>query len=831
MLRPTASGAGEPAGSVGDEPTPRGQSEASLGMNRMATDSWPLAGVRVVELSRFVGAAYCGKLLGELGADVVAIEPPGGHPLRFRPIHPDRASTSLFDYLFTNKRITALDLDVPGGRQTLQALTDGADIIVTDRTLDEVDRLYAAVGGAAGLARERIVARIKPFAGAERGLPYTYFTAYHSGGESNLLPGGPQYLGRPPVTVAQYAGEYDSGLQAGIGALAALYARRAGLVGGDLVEVSVQGAVANMARPALGLYTADGGIESRAERGLRPGTILPCADGFIELMPQGDVPWQELIELMGWPEWAQRPEFSDPAGRSAHGAELNGLIGAWTAEQPKHELARWGQDGHLPSGPVETIDEVLGSEQLAFREFFRPSAAGGIYPALPFTLSQGTLPPVTECATIPAGQPIAWGDGERFAPTPGGGPAPEPRERPLPLAGIRVVEFSWYWAVPYTGLLLAALGAEVIKLESRARMDPMRGARVNVEVSEEHAHEVAVMYHDLNLGKRSLALDLTHPEAREIALGLVRRADVVLQNYAVGVLERLGLGFQTLREANPEAIIISETTSGEDGPTSHYRGFATIFSALSGLGDCTGYPDASPSDVRDGADLRVATTLGFATLGLLLRRQARGGGEVASLSAVESLARFLGEALTDRSRGGERYRRNANGDPVFCPNNCYPCAGEDRWIALSIRDDADWAALRRVRGLTTLDDTRFATAAGRRTAEGELDAIIGAWTAGHDAATLAAALQEAGVPASAVYTAEDYFADPFPRAAGATPVVNHPYLGRRAVVGTPWEFSELRAGVRAAAPLLGEANGYVMEELLGMASGTARELENKGVAK
>jgi crotonobetainyl-CoA:carnitine CoA-transferase CaiB-like acyl-CoA transferase len=775
-----------------------------------------------------VGAAYASKLFAEMGAEVLALEPPTRHPLRVRPIHPGTESTSLFDYLFTNKRIASVDLESPEGRELIGRLTEEADVLLTDYTVEELDRLFDAWGGLAGVSRERIVARVKPLVGCAEAPAATYFTAYHAGGEGYLLPGGEQYLDRPPVKVGQYAGEYDAGQQAAIAAMAALYAQREGSVRGELVEVSVQGAVANMARAALGRYTlADRVLESRANRGARLGTTLPCADGFIELMAMDDTSWKRLTEVMGNPDWAREGEANHLHWRHAHSNEINALLEGWTKTLSKDEIRERCQNAHIAAGSVETIDDVLKSEQLRHRRFFEPSAASGVYPGLPLTVTDHPLPKIVDCAEIAAGQLPAWCSKRR---TDWSQANAASGARPLPLDGVRVVEFTWYWAVPYTGLLLAALGAEVIKVESQTRPDPMRYAYGNPAAGE-HIHETGFMYHDINLGKRSITLALRAPGAREIAIELVKQADVVLQNYSVGVMEKLGLGYNTLRQANPNAIIVSETACGEDGPTRHYVGYASIFGALSGLADCTGYPDAPAADVRDAADLRIATTCAVAALGLLLGRQSAGGGETASVSAVECLARYIGEALTDRSRGGAPYRRNTNQDPVFCPNNAFACRGSDRWIAISIRDDADWQRFRQVTDLPALEDPRFAAAVGRRAAERDLDAIIGAWTAGHDASALAERLNKAGVPASPVPSADMFFSDPVLRDADFLTVVDHPYMGRRAVVNTPWEFMRLQAGVQRAAPLLGEANTEVFETLLGMDPAKLEELKQQGVIR
>jgi crotonobetainyl-CoA:carnitine CoA-transferase CaiB-like acyl-CoA transferase len=234
--------------------------------------------------------------------------------------------------------------------------------------------------------------------------------------------------------------------------------------------------------------------------------------------------------------------------------------------------------------------------------------------------------------------------------------------------------------------------------------------------------------------------------------------------------------------------------------------------------------------MRDGADLRIAATVALVALALLLRRQATDtGGDFVSLSASESCARFIGETFVELARGGVEYVRNTNQDPIFCPNNAYPCKDPDSWVAISVRDDADWQALRRVVGRPELDDGRFATVEGRRRHEAELDRLIGAWSAGFVAQQLAELLQQAGVPASPTMDARMVFNDEELRDAGFLPEVEHRYLGRRAVIGVPWEFTRLHAQIDGAAPLLGESNTYVYEQVLGVDPERIAELKQQGV--
>jgi crotonobetainyl-CoA:carnitine CoA-transferase CaiB-like acyl-CoA transferase len=776
-----------------------------------------LSGVRVLELDRFVAAASAAKLFAELGADVVAIEPREGHALRRRRIVRQVQSDSLFRYLSTNKTLVTLNLALPADVGHLVALASEADVVITDLPRAELSALFAAIGGLEGLYRNRIVVRVKAYAGkGPRGsLPSSYLTAAHSSGEPYLVPGGQGGASNPPTKVGQYASEYDAGLQAVISALAALYARRRGVIEGENVEVSIQGSTANMARASLGAFTAEGRIESRASRGRRVGSTIPCADGHVELVPNtNEEVWARLVDVMGNPEWCAAPDLATATGRTAHVGLVNDRLAAWAAHRTRQEIVDACQTHHVPAGGVCSVAEVLQSPQLRHRGFFQVSEDGAVYPRLPFTLLRGGLPPVRECSSSSrarfAARPKPDARAGQAAAQNGLRPATPGR----PLAGIRVVEFSWFWAVPHACQLLAALGAEVIKVESHRRPDPTRLLTTRSTEDSTAEQEMSTSYHDVNLGKRSVSLDLSTDFGRAEALRLIESADLVISNFSVGVMERLGLGYDVVHRINPGAIVISESAYGEDGPQSHYVGFAVVFGALSGLQDCSGYPDAPPADIRDGADLRVAASCALVAMALLSARQAGNcSGEFASVSAVECCVRFIGEAVVEAGRGGPVYSRNGNHDPHYCPNNAYPCAGVDQWVSLTIKDDDDWRTLLQVTGLPELAQCKYASVESRMANEAELDAVLGAWTRQFEPDDLTRQLVRHGIAASPTFTSKMLFEDPELVSAGFTPTVHHRYLGERAVIGMPWEFATLDGSVVGPAPLLGEANSEFLSHL------------------
>lgn len=411
--------------------------------------------------------------------------------------------------------------------------------------------------------------------------------------------------------------------------------------------------------------------------------------------------------------------------------------------------------------------------------------------------------------------------------------------RPGPLAGIRVLDFGAAYAGPYVTLLLEFLGAEVIKIESRRRPDLVRSpdalltsdptSALRSGAGAESAPDIlerSVMFHDMNLGKLSVAIDLSRPEGVDAARRLAAMADVVVENFSPGVMDRLGLGYEALREARPDLVMISMSAAGATGPESDSLGFATVFNAEGGLTHLTGYPDGRPAESRDSVDLRVGATAAFAALAALLHRQATGQGQHVDLSAREAVTSEIGDELMDYTLNGRVPNRRGNRDPMFVPHSAYRCAGEDKWIAIAVASDAEWEALCVVAGRPAwAADPRFATALERAKHEDELDALIESWTRHHSQEDLTTLLQQAGVAAAPTLSTEQMFRDPHLRARGVFARVDHAVLGRRDVVGPPWQLSGTPAAVHGPAPLLGEHTAAVLGRLLGLDEATSRGLD------
>jgi benzylsuccinate CoA-transferase BbsF subunit len=395
-----------------------------------------------------------------------------------------------------------------------------------------------------------------------------------------------------------------------------------------------------------------------------------------------------------------------------------------------------------------------------------------------------------------------------------------------PLAGIRVTDFTWAWAGPHGTVLLAMLGAEVIKIESRTRLDHAR-VRSLMTGATRGGPDQSPVFNDLNLGKLSLSLDLRKAESRDIVRRLVAVSDVVTQNMRPGVLDRLGLGYEDLRGVKPDIIMLSSSAVGATGPESNYAGYAPTFASLSGAADITGYPDQPPIPLSGSVDLRVGTMSTFAVLAALHHKRRTGEGQHIDLSSTEVMSSMIGEVFLEYGMNGRVPQRTGNRDGAMAPHGCYRCKGESQWVSIAVGSDAEWKALKAVIADPALEDDAFAGEFERWKNQDPLDEIVERWTREREPYAATEALQQAGVPSMPVLEKASLAHDPHIRARGILETVEHPVLGTRTVVGPPWRLEGV--GVRCAGPLIGEHNDSVLGEILGLSRDEIERLEREGV--
>ena len=379
-----------------------------------------------------------------------------------------------------------------------------------------------------------------------------------------------------------------------------------------------------------------------------------------------------------------------------------------------------------------------------------------------------------------------------------------------PLSGVRVADFSVHAAGPFAGMILASLGADVIKIESAARLDITR---------RPHAMygKPPSSFEQVNASKRSVTLNLKEPRALELAYDLVRISDVVLENFRPGVMDRLGLGYPQLREIKPDVIMVSLSSNGQTGPEARYAGYAPMFAALGGLGYLTGYPDGPPVELRHAMDHTGGMMAAFSAVAALCAHRNHQVGQRADVAVRDIATAFMGHALMDTAMNQRDAQRMGNRDDAMAPHGVFPCAGEDQWITIAVADDAEWDTLKRaMRNPAWADADDYGDAFLRWQNQDPLEACLSEWTTGRDAFELTNLLQEAGIAAFPSLSADQLMEDPHLSAREVFPLTTDPDRGQQRAVAPPWRFSETPTDPLRWTPELGQNNQEVFCGLLGM---------------
>ena len=403
-------------------------------------------------------------------------------------------------------------------------------------------------------------------------------------------------------------------------------------------------------------------------------------------------------------------------------------------------------------------------------------------------------------------------------------PGKDPTMAEAPLSGVRVLDFTWVWAGPYCTLQLAHLGAEVIRVETSKRPCPSR--LVGPFPDKQPGINRAGYFNQYNQGKHSIALDLSKPEAIELAYELVKHADVVTENFAAGVMDRLGLGYEKLRSIRPDLIMISMSAFGQTGPFRGFIGYGPPAAALSGLFFATGYRGGDPCEIGISYPDPNAGVFGaLAVMAALTHRALTGEGQYIDQSQWETVLVEMPEGLLEYAMTGREPERMGNHDSIMSPHDCYKAAGDsEKWVSIAIGSEAEWRALCQVMGKGELaDDLRFKTAALRKRNESVLDEIITSWTKEQDRWDTTRVLQSAGLAAFPSMSNKDLTDDPHLRARDYLIQLEHPEVGRRIHAGIPWKMSETPSRVKAPAPLLGADTEKVLTSLLNL---TRDEIEH-----
>lgn len=391
-----------------------------------------------------------------------------------------------------------------------------------------------------------------------------------------------------------------------------------------------------------------------------------------------------------------------------------------------------------------------------------------------------------------------------------------------PLAGVRIADFTIHAAGPFCTHLLSQFGAECIKIESKTRPDAFRKPHAV------YGRMSAATFDQVTANKLSVRLNLKQPEAIEIAKKIVTISNVAAESFRPGVANRLGLGFEVLRECRPDIVMLSLSSCGQSGPDSHFAGYAPLFGAWGGLGWMSGYSDGPPVEMRHAMDHSAGLHAAMATMAALHQQRRTGKAQHVDLAAREVASAMIGEALVQAQAGIEP-QRLGNADLSMSPHGVYLTDQPDRWLTLAISDDQQWADFQKIVG-QWCDDPRVGTAEGRLMHREQVDQMVSDWLRHQNADQLAARLQEKGIRAHVSWSTEDLAADKHLQERRALQWVSAPGIPERLAVGSPARFSASPdVGIRRLTPELGQDEEYVFGQLLGMSEAQRAELVSREV--
>jgi len=399
------------------------------------------------------------------------------------------------------------------------------------------------------------------------------------------------------------------------------------------------------------------------------------------------------------------------------------------------------------------------------------------------------------------------------------------------LAGVRVIDLTHAWAGPFATQLLADYSAEVIKIETCERPDMLRFSTLAADEIRPDAYNRGGWFQYLGRNKLGLTLDLKQPRGQELFKGLAAQSDVVIENFSARVMHRLGLEYAVLQAVNPRLIMISMPGFGTIGPYKDFVAFGEMIEPFAGLAELTGYADGAPLRLAVAYPDPVAGLhAALATLLALRQRRQTGVGQHIRIPHREPITRMLGEAVLDYTVNGRTQRRIGNRHRAWAPHGCYPCRGQDRWVAITVRNDAEWTALCQVFGEPAwAHEPGFANSFRRWKHADLLDQHVAQATQPWEATALATRLCAAGIPAGAVQTNQDLFCDAHLQARQAFWVMAHPLAGTYPYPAPSTRLTGTPPRLARPAPNLGEHNRDLLTRLLGLSPAEVEDLEAKGV--
>lgn len=787
----------------------------------MPANSLPLRGVRVVDFTDGP-AAFAGRFLADLGADVVLVEPPEG--VASRRAQPQHSGHGLrFATAHANKRGVVVDVDTADGQETLLKLTDRADIFLESHPAGYLEQFGLGQQSLRERNPQLVMASVTPFG---QSGPYRDYRASEPVllALSSLLTrsGAP---GREPLVPPGELATQTAAVDAAYAALLAYFrAQRGG--GGDYLDISLFDLVVQDLDPGFGMAgTATMGQPLYNMPPGRPDVrmmypIVPCADGHVRMFIASAKQWRALFTWMGEPEELSDPAFEQIFGRFMNwSAKIRPVVVDFFADKSRAEIVSRGAELGIAVGPLNTAAEILTSDHVHERNsFVRAEIAPGLEAAMPNgylefdEVRAGFRHRAPELGEHTEEVLSAWSKGA-------GVPGADVADRPL--AGLRVLDLGVIVVGAETGRQLADQGADVVKVENRAFIDGARQADAPEKVS--YSFSLG------NRGKRSFGLNLRSEKGKELFGRLVAESDVVLTNFKPGTLESLGLGYDKLKDINPRIIVVESSALGHTGSWSKRMGYGPLVRATVGLTTLWRHPDA-PEGFGDDQTVypdHAAARVGAAgVIAALIERERTGKGRRINLAQMETVFSQLATDYVRESLQPGTLVAKGNSGEFDAPSGLYECEGEDAYCAVTVDGDEAFANLAAVIGRPELaDNPDYSTAAKRVDHRAELDAILQEWIAPLTPREAQERLQAGAVAAGAAIHVKDMLADPHLAARRQLGELPQPgYDKALEVTLGPALFDHIPEPELRPAPAMAADTRQIAREILGLSDAEIDEL-------
>jgi crotonobetainyl-CoA:carnitine CoA-transferase CaiB-like acyl-CoA transferase len=740
----------------------------------------PLDDLRVVEISDRIAGAYCGKLLVDAGADVVKVEPVSGDPLRrftaTGAVPPAGADAPLFSYLNAGKRsVTAASDD----------LLACADVVIITQRIDPRRLLDQSP--------RCVVVTISDFGltGRWSQRAATEFTLQAASGLTGFRgdPAG------PPISIGGELGEYMGGVWAAYGALAMWRRVRGGGPGGHLDMSMLE---------AITLMQSSEWLHSQLlqvppiRRSIEVPSIEEASDGYVGISMVTGQQWLDFAAMVDCPELTEIPDLRFQIGRWDYRDWIRERIGPWMRERTVDEIVELGQLFRLPIAPLGNGSTIPQMDHLRERGVYVDNPARFRQPRPPWLMSEAAP------AAVRRAPAVGGSDGETLWQPRGLSAA---AAAGLPLAGVRIVDLTAFWAGPAATHSLAAFGADVIKIESIQRPDGIRysgGMRTDVDDWWEYGW----VFHAMNTNKRSVTLDLESDDGVRLFKQLVGQADAVVENFSPRVMDQFGLGADELLGLKPDLVVVRMPAFGLTGPWRDRVGFAPTMEQIAGLAWVTGLPDGPPVPPRGACDPLAGAHAAFALLAALEFADRTGRGQLVEVPMIETVLNVTAVQAIEFEVFGEVLARRGNRGHPSALQDLYPCAGDDNWIAICAHTDEQRAALSR---LTDGVD-------------------VGLWVSTRERDDVVEALAGVGIPAEAVVSPSLVVENPQLKDRDFFERLDHPSTGETLYPTPPFAVLD-GAGkwLHRPPPTLGQHNGEVLTELCGLTATDLERLAGQGV--